>query len=98
MKKVRLLLLIFLSVCSIVMKGQQKEAATNESTSTQPMPYPADYAGDRIRFHALFIWDPAAESAHVEFDQQALRFFHKLSYAKGSLMMCVQPVPIASTH
>lgn len=83
MKKVKLLLLILVSVCSIVMKGQQKEAATNESSSTQPMPYPADYAGDRIRFHALFIWDPAAESAHVEFDQQALRFFHKLSYGEG---------------
>lgn len=45
--------------------------------------YPADYAGDRIRFHALFIWDPNAESAHVEFDQQALHFFHKLSYGEG---------------
>ena len=46
-------------------------------------PYPADYAGTRIRFHALFIYDPAAESAHVEFDRQALHFFHKLSYGEG---------------
>ena len=45
--------------------------------------YPADYAGNRIRFHALFLWDPEAESAHVEFDQQALHFFHKLSYGNG---------------
>ena len=46
-------------------------------------PYPADYAGNRIRFHALFVYDPAAESAHVEFDRQALHFFHKLSYGEG---------------
>ena len=46
-------------------------------------PYPADYAGSRIRFRALFIYDPSAEPAHVEFDRQALQFFHKLSYGEG---------------
>lgn len=46
-------------------------------------PYTADYAGDRVRFRALLIWDPSAEPAHVEFDRQALRFFHKLSYGEG---------------
>ena len=83
MKRVRILLFIFLAACSIVLKGQQKEAVPILTPSNQTMPYPADYAGDRVRFHALFIWDPAAESAHVEFDQQALHFFHKLSYGEG---------------
>ena len=46
-------------------------------------PYPADYAGGRKRFRALFIYDPYAETAHVEFDRQALHFFHKLSYGEG---------------
>lgn len=83
MKKVRLLLFILLTTCSIVLKGQQKEDYSIVAPNTQTMPYPADYAGDRIRFNALFIWDPAAESAHIEFDQQALHFFHKLSYGEG---------------
>jgi len=66
----RLLGLVLIFFCSIA----QAQVGDN---------YPADYAGDRIRFHALFIWDPNAESAHVEFDQQALHFFHKLSYGEG---------------
>ena len=54
------------------------------SVGTEVMvPDSADYAGQRIRFHALFVWNPQAEPAHVEFDQQALRFFHKLSYGEG---------------
>jgi len=43
----------------------------------------ADYAGNRVRFRTLIIWDPNAESAHVEFDKQAMQFFHKLSYGRG---------------
>ena len=58
------------AVCRILMRG---EAA----------PYPADYAGSRVRFRALFIYDPSAEPAHVEFDRQALDFFHKLSFGEG---------------
>lgn len=46
-------------------------------------PYTADYAGNRIRFHVLIVWDPYAEPAHVEFDRQAINFFHKLSYGEG---------------
>lgn len=49
----------------------------------EPSPYTADYAGQRVRFRALLIWDPSAEPAHVEFDKQAIRFFHKLSYGEG---------------
>ena len=49
----------------------------------EPSPYTADYAGKRVRFRALLIWDPSAEPAHVEFDKQAIRFFHKLSYGEG---------------
>lgn len=46
--------------------------------------YPADYATSP-RFRALFCYDPSAESAHVDFDKQALQFFHKLSYGDGFL-------------
>ena len=58
------------TICRILMKGEAS-------------PYPGDYAGHRVRFRALFIWDPSAESSHVEFDKQALHFFHKLSYGEG---------------
>lgn len=46
--------------------------------------YPANYAHGP-RFRALIVWDPSAEEAHVQFDKQALQFFHKLSYGKGFL-------------
>ena len=58
------------TICRILMPGE-------------PSPYTADYAGQRVRFRALLIWDPSAEPAHVEFDKQAIRFFHKLSYGEG---------------
>ena len=58
------------TICQILMHGE-------------PSPYTADYAGQRVRFRALLIWDPSAEPAHVEFDKQAIRFFHKLSYGEG---------------
>ena len=58
------------TICRILMRGE-------------PSPYTADYAGKRVRFRALLIWDPSAEPAHVEFDKQAIRFFHKLSYGEG---------------
>ena len=57
-------------VCNILMRGEAG-------------PYAGDYAGGRVRFRALFVWDPHAESAHVDFDKQALHFFHKLSYGEG---------------
>ena len=46
------------------------------------MSYAADYA-KAPRFNVLFFWNPKAEPAHVHFDQQALAFFHKLSYGEG---------------
>ncbi len=58
------------TICRILMHGETG-------------PYTADYAGKRIRFRALLVWDPSAEPAHVEFDKQAIRFFHKLSYGEG---------------
>lgn len=44
--------------------------------------YAADYAS-APRFKVLFLWDSHAEEAHVQFDKQALEFFHKLSYGAG---------------
>ncbi|WP_033148455.1 glycosyl hydrolase family 18 protein [Prevotella sp. P6B1] len=58
------------TICRILMHGENG-------------PYTANYAGNRIRFRTLLIWDPSAEPAHVEFDKQAIRFFHKLSYGEG---------------
>lgn len=46
-------------------------------------PFTAEYAGNKVRFKVLLVWDPSAEPAHVEFDKQAIRFFHKLSYGEG---------------
>ena len=57
-------------VCNILMRGDAG-------------PYAGDYAGNRVRFRALLIWNPGAEPAHVEFDKQAINFFHKLSYGEG---------------
>lgn len=58
------------TICNILIKGEAG-------------PYPGNYAGKQIRFHALLIWEPSAETAHVEFDRQALNFFHKLSFGNG---------------
>ena len=47
--------------------------------------YPADYA-KAPRFKALLCYLPDAEEAHVQFDRQAISFFHKLSYGEGYLL------------
>ena len=52
------------------------------TTAAQPEGYPANYAR-APRFDALICYDPHAEEAHVQFDRQALSFFHKLSYGEG---------------
>ena len=44
--------------------------------------YAADYAS-KPRFNVLFVWEPHAEEAHVQFAQLALEFYHKLSYGRG---------------
>lgn len=47
--------------------------------------YPANYAR-APRFRALVHYEPHAEEAHVQFDKQAIEFFHKLTYGEGWLM------------
>ena len=37
--------------------------------------YAASYA-TAPRFKALLLWEPGAEEAHVQFDKQAIDFFH----------------------
>lgn len=44
--------------------------------------YPANYAR-APRFKALLHYEPHAEPAHVQFDEQAIRFFQKLTYGEG---------------
>lgn len=46
--------------------------------------YPADYAS-KPRFKALIYYSNDVEPAHREFAEQALKFFHKLSYGEGFL-------------
>ena len=58
------------TICRILMHGE-------------PSPYAGDYAGQKVRFRTLLIWSPSAEPDHVEFDKQAIHFFHKLSYGEG---------------
>ena len=47
--------------------------------------YAANYAR-APRFKALLFWEPGAEEAHVQFDKQAMEFFHKLTYGEGWIM------------
>ena len=47
--------------------------------------YPANYAR-APRFRALVHYEPHAEEAHVQFDKQAIEFFHKLTYGEGWTM------------
>lgn len=44
--------------------------------------YPSDYA-KRPRFNALIFYSDTAEEAHVQFAEQAINFFHRLSYGEG---------------
>lgn len=46
--------------------------------------YPANYAS-APRFKALIYYSTGVEEAHREFAEQALKFFHKLSYGEGFL-------------
>ena len=47
--------------------------------------YPANYA-KAPRFRALLCYDPTAEEAHVQFDKQAIHFFHKLTFGEGYIL------------
>ncbi len=61
------------------------------SFSLRGKPFRKDgYAGAKPRFKALILWDSRAEEAHVQFDRQGLRFFHKLGYGEGWLMDTTQ--------
>ena len=47
--------------------------------------YAANYAR-APRFKALLHYEPGAEEAHVQFDKQAIQFFHKLTYGEGWIL------------
>lgn len=72
MRKLMLLLLLATFLCVPSYAQQEGEYAANYATSP--------------RFKALFYWEPGAEEAHVQFDKQAIEFFHKLSYGNGWIM------------
>lgn len=46
---------------------------------------PANYAKGK-RFKALMLWNPYAETAHVQFDKQSMEFFHRLNYGDGFVL------------
>lgn len=70
MKKILLTLITLL--CCIAPSKAQKQTG-----------YPADYAGNRQRFSVLIYYSEHVEEAHRQFAEQALQFFHKLSYGEG---------------
>ena len=57
----------------------------NRQQEAEEEGYPANYAR-APRFRALVHYEPGAEEAHVQFDKQAIDFFHKLTYGEGWLM------------
>lgn len=66
------LFVLFLCLFSVGLRAQEAE-------------YPGNYAKEP-RFKALVVYDPHAEEAHVQFDRQAVEFFHKLSYGEGYIL------------
>ena len=58
---------------------------TGSSPMAENVEYAANYAR-APRFKALVHYEPHAEEAHVQFDKQAIDFFHKLTYGEGWLM------------
>lgn len=52
--------------------------------------YPADYAGNRQRFSMLIYYSEHVEEAHRQFAEQAVDFFHRLSYGEGFKMQVVK--------
>lgn len=56
-----------------------------DEEETENNEYAANYAR-QPRFRALLHYEPGAEEAHVQFDKQAINFFHKLTYGEGWLM------------
>lgn len=59
--------------------------ATAGMWAQTPDGYPANYARGP-RFKALLYYEPHAEEAHVQFAEQAVDFFHRLSYGEGYVL------------
>lgn len=70
MKRIAYLLLFFIAILPIV---------------AQDSGYPANYAREP-RFKALLYYSDTAEPAHVDFANQAIDFFHRLSYGEGYIL------------
>lgn len=75
----RIILSLLMCVVSVLSIQSQKK---NE--------YPADYAGNKPRFSALIYYSEHVEIAHRQFAEQAVEFFHKLSYGEGFTMKVVK--------
>lgn len=55
------------------------------SVSAQDQAYPGNYA-KAPRFKALLYYSDTAEEAHVQFAEQAIDFFHRLTYGEGFIL------------
>lgn len=55
------------------------------SAYAQSSDYPANYA-HAPRFKALLFYSDTAEEAHVQFANQAIDFFHRLTYGNGYIL------------
>ena len=55
------------------------------AASAQESSYPANYAR-APRFKALLYYSDTAEEAHVQFANQAIDFFNRLTYGEGFIL------------
>ena len=71
----------FITLFENALRWTLDDEPSNEDTGG----YAANYA-QAPRFRALIHYEPHAEEAHVQFDKQAIEFFHKLTYGEGWTM------------
>lgn len=64
---------------------RRKVADRMLGSSSAQLSYPANYA-KAPRFKALLHYSDTAEPAHVEFAEQAIEFFHRLTYGEGYIL------------
>lgn len=73
MNTIKLYLVLLFTACALLVHAQAPEG------------YPANYA-KAPRFKALIYYTEQAEEAHVQFAEQAVRFFKKLNYGDGFIL------------
>lgn len=67
------------------LRGQKKASSSVADGMDNNGIRPANYAKSK-RFKALMLWNPYAETAHVQFDKQSMAFFRRLNYGDGFVL------------